>query len=503
MIVKDESQKIDVLFINEGTYPAVRGGVAGWVNQLITGNPDISFGVIFIGSRKEDYKGIVYALPDNLVFLDMNYLFEEEILPEPEEKKGNEKVKLLGTLLEDTKNIPESLFSLEFYTTEVTLSDFLYGKTTWEFFEEFYLKYELDIPFVKVFWTFKNLFLPLWRAASIVEKFLEFNKEVSVIHSPSTGYAGFLSALIKKATGTPFLLTEHGIYVKERKIDISSSDIFGINEKLRKNPFDIDPLKKFWINFFVNLGKFAYENADKITCLYEDARKLQISLGAPPEKTHVIPNGIKLEVFNPVFQVASRKPVVALIGRVVPIKDVKTFIKAIKLLNQKLSVEGWIVGPTDEDPEYYQECLNLVDILNLKDKVKFLGFQKIPEILKEVGISTLTSISEGMPLTVLESFAGGVPFVATDVGACRQLIYGGIDDRDIALGKAGIIVPVASPSETAQAYEELLTDEEFWRKCSLTGRKRVELYYTYERFIENFRKTYEELKKKWQEYPLS
>jgi len=503
MIVRDESEKIDVLFINEGTYPAVRGGVAGWVNQLITGNPDVSFGVLFIGSRKEDYKGIVYDLADNLVFLDMNYLFEEETLPDPEERRGNEKVRLLGTLLEDTEGIPKQLFSLEFYTQEVTLSDFLYGKETWNFFEEFYLKYELDIPFVKVFWTFKNLFLPLWRAASIVEKFLSLNKKVSVIHSPSTGYAGFLSALIKKALGVPFLLTEHGIYVKERKIDISSSEIFGINEKLRKNPFDIDPLKKFWINFFINLGKFAYENADKITCLYEDARKVQVSLGAPPEKTSVIPNGIKLETFNPVFHVASPKPVVALIGRVVPIKDVKTFIKAIKLLNQRLSVEGWVVGPTDEDPEYYQECLNLVEILDLKGKVKFLGFQKTPEVLKEVGLSTLTSISEGMPLIVLESFAGGIPFVATNVGACRQLIYGGLDSKDVELGRAGIVVPVASPSETAQAYEELLTDEDLWRRCSLTGRKRVELYYTYEKFIDNFRKVYRDLGRKWQEYPLS
>jgi glycosyltransferase involved in cell wall biosynthesis len=504
MVVLDRNKNIDVLFINEGTYPMVRGGVAGWISQLILGNPDINFGVIFIGSSEDDYEGIRYDLPENLVFLDINYLFEESNLPKSKELQGSDEVYKLKHFLSVKKNIPEELKTLQFYTEKVTLEKFLYGRKTWYFLEDIYLENNLELPFIEFFWTVRNLFLPLWKVASIAEGFVRRKKSPRLIHSPSTGYAGFMSSLLKKELNVPFLLTEHGIYVKERKIDILNSDIFRSKDIFSTNPFGIDPLKVLWINFFINLGKISYGCADKITSLYEDARKVQISLGAPPEKTEVIPNGIKIEKFNVVLKMASPKPVVALIGRVVPIKDVKTFIKAVKLLNTKIDVKGWVVGPTDEDPEYYQECLNLVEILGLEGNLEFLGFQNVVDVLKEVGVSTLTSISEGMPLVVLESLAGGIPFVATDVGACRQLIYGGLDEEDVKLGKAGIVVPVASPFETARAYERLLTDRAFWTSCSRVGRKRVEYYYSFDKFLLNYKRLYSSLMgTEWQEYPLN
>ncbi|MCX8060645.1 MAG: GT4 family glycosyltransferase PelF, partial [Aquificaceae bacterium] len=183
--------------------------------------------------------------------------------------------------------------------------------------------------------------------------------------------------------------------------------------------------------------------------------------------------------------------VVALIGRVVPIKDVKTFIKAIKLLVQKVpEAEGWVVGPTDEDPEYYKECLELLKVMGLENKVKFLGFQKTVEILPKVGVLTLTSISEGMPLIVLEGFAAGVPCVATDVGSCRQLIYGGLNEEDRAIGKAGEIAPVRDANLLAENYAKLLTDESLWRGCQKSALTRVRKFYSKEDFLENYRQLY-------------
>ncbi len=92
MILIDKKKPIDVLFIAEGTYPYIRGGVATWIHQLITGIPELNFGVLFLGSRKEDYKGIQYKLPKNLVYLETAYLFEKKnnvFLKEKKDQKNS------------------------------------------------------------------------------------------------------------------------------------------------------------------------------------------------------------------------------------------------------------------------------------------------------------------------------------------------------------------------------------------------------------------------------
>ena len=68
---------MDVLLLLEGTFPYVAGGVSSWVNQMIRGFPELRFGAIFIGSRPQDYGDMRYALPDNLVHLEVTYLNDD------------------------------------------------------------------------------------------------------------------------------------------------------------------------------------------------------------------------------------------------------------------------------------------------------------------------------------------------------------------------------------------------------------------------------------------
>ena len=494
--VIDKGEPIDVLFLAEGTYPYIRGGVSSWIHQLITGMPDIKFGVLFLGSREEDYEGVQYEIPENLVFLKNFYMFSRSELPPPEELEGKKEVFLLKHFFFKDK-LPEELSNYYFYTKELTLKDFLYGKQSWYFFEEVYVERDIRVPFVDYFWTMRNILTPLWVVVNALEELL--HKEIKLAHSPSTGYAGFLGSMLRKTKNIPFILTEHGIYTRERKIDILNARWIKSLPKVLEKKYDIDDLKKLWITFFENIGRIAYVWADKVFSLYEDARKIQISLGCPPEKTAVIPNGIQIERYKHLrrHQEDNIPPVVALIGRVTPIKDVKTFIKAIKVLLNKIpEAEGWVVGPEEEDPQYAQECRQLVKALKLEGKVKFLGFQKLTDIFPKIGLTTLTSISEGMPIVILESFAAGVPAVTTDVGSCRQLIYGGLNEEDKKIGKAGEVCRVADFRALADAYAYLLKNRKEWWNCSQAGIKRVETFYTYEQFIGSYRKVYEEFKEK-------
>ena len=110
--------------------------------------------------------------------------------------------------------------------------------------------------------------------------------------------------------------------------------------------------------------------------------------------------------------------------RVAPIKDVKTMIQAFAFAKEKVpNLKLWIMGPTDEDKKYAQECFDLVKALNVSD-VEFTGRINVRDYLGKMDFTLLTSISEGQPLTILESFAAHKPVVATDVGNCRELLFG-------------------------------------------------------------------------------
>ena len=153
--------------------------------------------------------------------------------------------------------------------------------------------------------------------------------------------------------------------------------------------------------------------------------------------------------------------------------------------------EGWIAGPWDEDKEYGEECRNLAVSLGLADKVKFLGMQNVAELLPKVGLVILSSISEALPLVILEGFAAGVPTVTTDVGACRQLIEG-LDEEDRAFGTAGAVVNIADPTALADASLTLLTDEAAWHAASRAAIARVERYYSDQLMFSRYRQVYEQ-----------
>jgi glycosyltransferase involved in cell wall biosynthesis len=102
----------------------------------------------------------------------------------------------------------------------------------------------------------------------------------------------------------------------------------------------------------------------------------------------------------------------------------------------------------------------------------------------------LSSISEGLPLVMLEGFAAGVPAVATDVGSCRQLIFG-LDAEDQALGAAGDVVGIADPQALAEASLKLLTDQAAWQAASQAAIRRVETYYTQGQMFASYRNIYE------------
>ncbi|MGH7002432.1 MAG: GT4 family glycosyltransferase PelF, partial [Alphaproteobacteria bacterium] len=213
-----------------------------------------------------------------------------------------------------------------------------------------------------------------------------------------------------------------------------------------------------------------------------------------PGSYDVIPNGVDVERFSGIERASgARRPTVAMIGRVVPIKDVKTFIRACGLLQQQiLELEALIIGPFDEDKEYSQECRDYVRQMGLDSTITFTGQVNVLEYLGRVDVVVLTSISEGQPLVLLEAGAAGIPSVATDVGACREIIMGR-DDELPALGPGGVVTTLTSPKATAEGMLKLLSDPAFYADCSAAIRERVRRYYDKADMLASYRELYQRL----------
>ncbi len=490
-----ESKKVDVILFGEGTYPYIRGGVSSWIHQLINGMPDLTFGIVFLGSIASDYGDILYELPDNLIHLEVHYLFDDDKAVHKVAPKHTDSFEDIATLYdwfrEGEGTMPEAIKNINFYTKEITHKHFLHSKQSWAFITEKYLENCPDLPFIDYFWTVKNIHKPIWILANIVEKM----PECKILHSPSTGYAGFMGTLGSYHTGKPLILTEHGIYTRERKIDMLTADWINFKKPtLMQQPEEFNYIKKMWVNFFEQIGRFCYGRADPILSLFAGAKEIQVQFGADRAKTRVVPNGVDVDGLRKCYEEREDTVphVITLIGRVVSIKDIKTFIRAVRITaNQIEDIEAWVVGPLDEDIEYAEECRKMVETLNLQKNFFFKGFQNIKDILPKTGLLTLTSISEGMPLTILEGYAAGVPCVSTDVGSCKDLIYGGMGEEDEALGAAGEIVGIANPAALAESYIRFLSDEALWKQAQKSALDRVERYYRQDTFLETYREIYD------------
>jgi len=403
-------------------------------------------------------------------------------------------VKLHEFFRQPEQGLPVELFdratTLLGHKKGITRRHFLNSEEAWNRVCEDYLQFCTDPSFVDYFWTVRTMHAPLFTLADIARTF----PPAKVYHSVSTGYAGLLGVLLSKRHNCPYVITEHGIYTKERRIDLAHAEWIkefhetfggGLDER-------VSYIRRVWINFFEGIGRLAYTAADPIIALFEGNRHRQVSDGAPEEKTRSIPNGIDIDRFAPLRDKRPKQipMVLGLIGRVVPIKDIRTFIRAMRNVCSALpAAEGWIVGPDDEDPDYAKECKDLVLSLDLEGKVKFLGFQKMDEMLPQIGLMILTSISEGLPLVILEAYAAGLPVVATDVGSCRELIEGQTGE-DRALGPSGRVVPIANPEATAEASLELLTNAELWQSAQQAAIQRVERYYNEPLLFANYRSIY-------------
>lgn len=477
--MRSMDQKADVCLILEGSYPYVTGGVSGWAHGLIEEQNHLTFHLVAIMPRDGELE-MKYNLPSNVIGLTTIRLNDlppgaaidaglagrmHRALRDPIATLTSEK----PMALDDLKKIMDVLKG-----TRATLGTeaLLDREEAWKHLVDLYENAFPNHSFLDYFWSYRAI------AGGLYSVLLAPLPAADVYHAMSTGYAGLMAARAKVETGKPVFVTEHGIYTNERRIEVASADWL---EATSSKALTIDKprrdLRDMWIDSINNFSRVCYEASDRIITLFQGNQKTQMEDGAPVEKLQVIPNGVDVNRFAKLAHRRQATPTIALIGRVVPIKDVKTFIRACGLLRQTApDLKAYIIGPTDEDKEYYHECVTLVELLGLERTITFTGQAKVDEYLPLIDVLVLTSISEAQPLVILEAGAAGIPVVATDCGSCRELIEGAPGETP-HLGAGGIVTALASPASTADAIYTLLSDTSKYDMASNVIRERIAQYY--------------------------
>ncbi|MCR5756947.1 MAG: GT4 family glycosyltransferase PelF [Selenomonas sp.] len=466
-----------ICLLTEGSYPYVVGGVSSWCQMLIQGLPQHEFFIYSIGAEARDRGAFKYKFPPNLKGVQEEFLDEileqrsqgmlENILT-AEEQEAIYDLVLGGNPLDIHKLA--SIFRKRHRFTGAL--DIFMSSDFFDIIQRVYMEKYSYLPFTDFFWTIRSMLLPL---LYLLQQDLP---KADVYHSVATGYCGVIGAMAAEIYHKPFIITEHGIYSREREVEIIKSD-------WAKGDF-----KSVWIQYFYNLAKLSYKTADRVYTLFEHNAEIEQDLGCAAHKIGIVPNGVHMERFARIGELQQHDGplVLGAIVRVVPIKDIVTLLRAFFLFKEEFpDARLVIMGGYDEDPDYFALCQQTVSMLGITD-VEFAGSVNVVEYLPQMDFLLLSSISEGQPLAVLEGFAAHRPFVTTDVGCCRELIYG---DSSDSLGVAGAVVAPMDFEAMAREMIRLGRDFALRQQMGNIGYQRVRRSYTYEHFIARYREIYQ------------
>lgn len=297
--------------------------------------------------------------------------------------------------------------------------------------------------------------------------------KTDLAHTTIAGFPGIAGIVAKLEHGTPYVVTEHGVWVRERYISISTG------------PFT-DYAKRFLMGLSRYLARVNYKLADVVSPVTGFNRRWELPYGAPDDRIETIVNGVDPGLFLPLPKPAATagRPTVVAAARVFPLKDIEMMIRAAAVTKRGVpDVQFLIYGSLDADVPYVERCRALIAELELEETFIFAGHHTKPaELYNEGDISALSSISEGFPYTVLESMACARPVVATDVGGVRE-----------ALEDFGILVAPRDHEAFGEACVTLLNNPELRGRMGRQAREAVLARFRISHSVGAYRELYERL----------
>lgn len=295
--------------------------------------------------------------------------------------------------------------------------------------------------------------------------------EVDLVNASANGPAALVALARHWRDGVPFVLSEHGLILRERYLALDAAGW----------PWAV---RYVAMAFTRMLCRLAYHEATYIAPVNWFNSRWECKLGADPTKVVPISNGVDPNFF-PELDGEPDEPVISFVGRIDPLKDLGTMIDAFAIVRAELpDAKLRLFGPTPASNLEYRVTLDAqIEALGLGTSVTFEGRVSSARPAIEAGqVVALSSISEGMPFTVIEAMMSGRPTVNTDVGGVAEVT--GPD------GVAAMVVPPRDPAAFAMALINLLRDAPRRAAMGAAARARMLADFSEPVFVHRYRCLY-------------
>ncbi len=201
---------VDVVIFCEGTYPYVAGGVSSWIQAIISGMPDLTFGLVYLAPSRGFKRDWKFKLPPNVKDFVEVYIYDVTMTRQPTEGNRDEAWSAVRSFftgivdghIVDFDKIFYHLCASKDKQRTLDMYDLAFSKQTWEIILDIYQRKAAGISFVDFFWTWRYSHFPLFQL---------LNAEIPegrVYHTITTGWSGLLGVLAKMRYNRPLLLTE-------------------------------------------------------------------------------------------------------------------------------------------------------------------------------------------------------------------------------------------------------------------------------------------------------
>ena len=483
-----------VLLTTEGTYPFEGGGVTTWCDVILNGLPDIDVHLLAVtGStaltlhkQLPPHVKTIQAVPlfgsvEPTEFTRAEEPFAQTVLRRARTTDAlveRQFVPLLRQLLEALERPEEAgwneariIWEMNRYFIRLDHRATFRSESTWRAFRDTIRQQEadggLDVRLDDLIRSLRWMYSFLLPITCPVPK-------TDVSHATLAGFAGLAGVIAKLEYGTPFMVTDHGIYLRERYIAMSSAE--------GESFF----CKRFLLRLVHLVSRVCYVTADQISPVCDHNQRWELRMGATADKIRTIYNGIDTTLFTPPppeKDAERTRPTVVTAARVFPLKDIETLIRACDVTRRRVpDVEFVVFGNNTVDKPYTDRCLALIDELGVGEHFTFAGYHSNPaELYHEGDVFALSSISEGFPFSVIEAMACERPVVATDVGGVKEALVGGV----------GIVVPPRGFEALGEGLADLLLDDDRRRELGRRSRERAVDQFGVERMLDAHRETYE------------
>lgn len=473
--------RLKVMLTTEGTYPFHQGGVSTWCNVLVDGLTNVDY--VIYSVMMNPYVTQKFTLPKNTQLIKVPLWGTEdpsEHLSTPfsqaymAKKRTDSNIvqtqflplfkDMIQEILNKDKNpmkFANILYDLHSFFKQYDYRSSFKDELVWTTFKDLIYGYTVD-PYYKlpepcVFDIIQSLGW-VFRFFTILNTPLP---HVDVTHSAAAAFCGIPGVLAKLERKTPFLLTEHGVYLREQYLNINRSNY---------SPYQ----KTFLIRFIHSITSLNFFMADQVSpvCLYNT--RWEKRFGVSPSKIEVIYNGVDRDIFTPNHQEHyNAHPTVVSVARIDPVKDLVTLIKAAAIVKERIPDVRFLIYGSITVPDYYEECLFLRKQLDLEETFVFAGHtNNVPSVLANADVIALSSITEAFPYSVVEAMMAGKAVVATDVGGVKE-----------AIGDCGIVVTPRQHEQMAQAINNLLNNPDLRQTLGEEARKRALNLFTIERSL--------------------